>query len=286
LADLYRAIGQAGGGVSFQCSRKQGGLLILGDPAYRKDAVERIRYCNYIVKHHRSWLEFASQLGYDVSLSDLILVYGCDKTSQWACAAWSEQTQSVSLSFVAGVPGISGGARLWGEWISQQSLDQNVGPQPLVPSLEEGGNVALYRSSRSSHTTSTDQVPPITMTPRALSTVPLRLSNQCVFVRGYQIGDRTTWFKRKTARIDVGNGFKIVPKPLDSQGKATKDVVDRGHRSQGRGSSTSAGSSQNDTSLATIRAMDFEYRREDESSDSDGGSSTSIDEVGRFLSAV
>jgi hypothetical protein len=145
----------------------------LGDPAYREDAVERIRYCKYVTEHHRSWLEFAIQLGYDLSLSDLILVYGCDKTSQWACAAWSEQTQSVSLSFVAGVPGIAeGGARVWGEWISQQSLDQNVGPRPLVPSLEEEGNVAIQRSSHSSNTTSTDQAPPMATTSRTLSTVP------------------------------------------------------------------------------------------------------------------
>jgi hypothetical protein len=257
-------------------------LLILGDPAYREDAVEQIRYCKYVIEHHRSWLEFAIQLGYDLSLSDLILVYGCDKTSQWACAAWSEQTQSVSLSFVAGVPGIAeGGARVWGEWISQQSLDQNVGPRPLVPSLE-GGNVAIQRSSHSSNTTSTDQAPPMGTTSRTLSTVPPRLSNQCVFVRGYQMGDRSTWFKRKTTRIDVGSGFKIVPKPLDSQRKAG------GHRSQEQGPSTSAGSSQNDTSPATTRGMDIEYRREDgdESSDSDGGSSTSIDEVNRFLYSV
>jgi hypothetical protein len=261
----------------------------LGDPAYREDAVERIRYCKYIAEHHRSWLEFASQLGYDLSLSDLILVYGCDKTSEWACAAWSEQTQSVSLSFVAGIPGIAeGGARLWGEWISQQSLDQNVGPQPLAPSLEEEGNVALQRSSHSSNTTSTDQAPPITTTPRTLSAVPPRLSNQCVFVRGYQIGDRTTWFKRKRTRIDVGNGFKIVPKPFDSQRKATKDLVGGGRRFQEQGPSTSADSSQNDTSSATTRAMDVEYRCEDgdESSDSDDRSSTSIDEVRQFLSAV
>jgi hypothetical protein len=256
-------------------------LLILGDPAYREDAVERKQYCKYITENHRSWLEFASQLGYDLSLSDLILVYGCDKTSQWACAAWSEQTQSVSLSFVAGVPGIAGGgARLWGEWISQQSLDQNIGPQPLVPTVEGQGNSFLQRNAQLSDTPSINQAASITT---ALP-IPTRLSNQCVFVRGYQMGDRTTWFKRKMTRIDVGSGFKIVPKPLDSQKKMAKDF-DGSHRPQQQGPSAPAGSSQGDTSSATTRAMDFTYQSEDEdeeSSDSDDGNMTNIDEVGRF----
>jgi len=254
----------------------------LGDPAYREDAVERKRYCKYITEHHRSWLEFASHLGYDLSLSDLILVYGCDKTSQWACAAWSEQTQSVSLTFVAGIPGVAGGgARLWGEWVSQQSLDQNVGPQPLVPNIEEERNTVLQRNAQSSDTPSIDQATSITTT-LGIPSMPPRLFNQCVFVRGYQMGDRTTWFKRKMTRIDVGSGFKIIPKPLDSQKKATKDL----DGSQQEGPSMSAGPSQSDASSATTRTLDLTYRREDEDeelSDSDDGHLMNIDEVGRFF---
>jgi hypothetical protein len=257
----------------------------LGDPAYREDGVEQKRYCKYIIEHHRSWLEFASRLGHEASPSGLILVYGCDKTSQWACAAWSEQTQSVGLSFVAGVPGVAGGsARLWGEWVSQQSLDQNVGPQPLVPNIEEEINTVLQGNSQSSDTPTIDQVASISTTPH-IPSMPPRLSNQCVFVRGYQMGDRTTWFKRKMTRIDVGSGFKIIPKPLDSQKKATKDS-NGGQRSQQEGPSMSASPSQCDTSSATTRAMDFTYQGEDEDeefSDSDDGNLMNIDEVGRFF---
>src|SRR5882724_10589482 len=92
-----RTFGQTGGGFSFECSKQQGALLIMGDVAYRQNAVDKKRFSEYILRHHRSWLDFAEALGRDVSLSDLILVNGCDKTSEWACAAWSEKTQCVRL---------------------------------------------------------------------------------------------------------------------------------------------------------------------------------------------
>lgn len=130
----YSTSGQAGGGFSFECSHHQGALLMMRDVAYRQDASNRKDFSLYIIKHHRSWLNFAHASGRDLSLSDLILVDGCDKTSEWACAAWSGKTRSMSLSFVAGVPGIAEGSGcLWGQWYSSESLDKNVGPQPLIP---------------------------------------------------------------------------------------------------------------------------------------------------------
>src|ERR1700729_2062421 len=112
---VYRPFGRAGGGFSFECSHQQGALLIMGNVAYREDASNQKQFAEYIIKHYRSWLDFADALGRDLSLSDLILVDGCDKTSEWACAAWSEKTSNMMLNFVAGAPGIvEGSACLWG----------------------------------------------------------------------------------------------------------------------------------------------------------------------------
>jgi hypothetical protein len=106
------------------------------DVAYRQDAVNKKPFYDYIIKHHRSWLDFAHASGRDVSQSDLILVDGCDRTSEWACAAWSGKGP-VKFSFVVGAPGVANeSAGLWGRWISPQSLDKNVGPRPLVPGVE------------------------------------------------------------------------------------------------------------------------------------------------------
>jgi hypothetical protein len=211
----------------------------MGDVAHRQDAVDKKRFSDYFIEHHRSWLDFAR--GRDISLSDLILVDGCDKTSEWACAAWSEKTRSVKLNFVAGVPGVAdGSAGLWGRWVSSQSLDKNIGPRPPIPSIGVGDTALQSPSSVQSVSPST----------------PQPLFNQCVFVRGFQMGDRSTFFKRKRTRIDVGNGFKGVPKPSKPQ-KAKNDSAAQ-HGSQQRfPSSTGGGESEHGS-------QDVEYFESDD----------------------
>jgi hypothetical protein len=240
----HRTLGQAGGGFSFECSLQQGALLIMGDVAYRENAVDKKRFSDYIIQHYRSWLDFAEVLGRDVSLSDLILVNGCDKTSEWACAAWSEKTQSVSLSFVAGAPGIAeGSAGLWGRWVSSQSLDKNVGPRPLAPTIGAAGTNPQLTLSESM---SIDETSSLQATS---SHSPMRSpsSNQCVFVRGFQMGERKNWFKRKKTRIDVGSGFVNVRKPSDSKKNSKESSIHLSPQqhlafSEGGGSQPSSGS--------------------------------------------
>jgi hypothetical protein len=214
----------------------------MGDVAYRQDSVDKKRFSDYMIQHHRSWLDFAEALGRDVSLSDLIFVNGCDKTSEWACAAWSEKTQSVSLSFVAGTPGIAeGSAGLWGRWISSQSLDKNVGPRPLAPTIGAAGT--------SPQLTFSESIPidePSSLQANSSYSVHSPSSNQCVFVRGFQMGERKNWFKRKKTRIDVGNGFVTIRKPFDlkKSGKGSVHLSPQQYSasSQGGGSPPSSGS--------------------------------------------
>jgi hypothetical protein len=184
----------------------------MGDVAYRQDAVHRKRFLDYIIKHHRSWLDFATVSGHDVSLSDLMLVTGCDKTSEWACAAWSEKTKSLRANFFAGSPGVvQGNVNLWGRWQSEESLDKNVGPQRLVPTVATVDIAPQFSSQLSDPMSIHDSAP-------LQSTSPLP-ANQCVFVRGYQMGNRTTWLRRTKTCVDVGNGLMIVRKPLDLKKK-------------------------------------------------------------------
>jgi hypothetical protein len=229
----------------------------MGDVAYRKDAVDKKRFSDYIIQHHRSWLDFAEALGRDVSLSDLILVNGCDKTSEWACAAWSEKTQSVRLSFVAGAPGIAeGSAGLWGRWISSQSLDKNVGPRPLAPTIsapDTSPQLALAESISIDELSSTQPA-------LSQSSIHPPSSNQSVFVRGFQMGERTNWFKRKKTRIDVGNGFETVRKPFDSKKYIMESSINRSPQ-QHLPSSQDAGSLSGNVSRVSMDADGFEGRR-------------------------
>ncbi|KIM89603.1 hypothetical protein PILCRDRAFT_1941, partial [Piloderma croceum F 1598] len=95
------SLGERGGGsISFDCAETDGAVLLLGADAQRKDALETLKYREYIVKNHDVWLQFARSVkGRDISLEDLILVTGCDMTSKWACATWSEKTKSATLTF-------------------------------------------------------------------------------------------------------------------------------------------------------------------------------------------
>lgn len=194
----------------------------MGDVAYRQDALDKGRFAEYIIKHHRSWLTFSNELGRGLSLTDLVFVTGCDRTSDWACAAWSEKTKSARLSFVAGVPGIAqGNVNLWGRWESSQSLDKNIGP--FRSFSENGIRVPVLTSPEAM---SADQSPSSQITSSISPLAPPSSSNQCVFVRGFRMGNWTTWFRRK-ALIDVGDDFTTIRKPLDSKNRGDLTTYSR-----------------------------------------------------------
>jgi hypothetical protein len=261
-----RTFWQAGGGFSFECSHHQGALLIMGGDAYREDASNQLEFLEYIIKHHRSWLDFAHSAARDVSLSDLILVDGCDKTSEWACAAWSEKSSSLRLNFVAGAPGIAdGNACLWGQWDSSESLDKNVGPRPLIPPIT-GQDTTLPLTSQLSEAMAIGD-PPHPHAPLSRS-VPLPF-NQCVFVRGFRISDRTTFFKRKRTRINlnVGSGFKTVDKPLNSKKwkRSNSTAMDSSQHLEGSHSSPSDMSRTHSEIIHSQRTpQPREYHKSDE----------------------
>jgi len=213
-------------------------------------------------------------------LSDLILVTGCDKTSEWACAAWSEKT--LRLSFLAGAPGMAGcSASLWGRWETTESLDKNVGPQPLVPA-HSGVDTTPQVTSQLSEGLLTEET--TSMPSRSRNSPSARTHfNQCVFVRGFQIADRITWFKRRKIRIDVGSGFMTVRRPLDPKRKENKDLMAQGGSG---GSQQQLGtSSTNVTSHLGTQSVDsasWHRPHDDGTSDSDDGSLTDAYEVGFF----
>jgi hypothetical protein len=255
----------------------------MGDVAYRQDAVDKKRFSDYIIQHRRSWLDFAEELGRDVSLSDLILVDGCNKTSEWACAAWSEKTQSVRLSFVASAPGIAeGSAGLWGRWVSSQSLDKNVGPRPLAPAISAPGTSPQLTMSES---LSVDE-PSSTQPTLSQSFMRPPSFNQCVFVRGFQMGERTNWFKRTKIRIDVGNGFVTVRKPFDWKKNSKESNINRSPQ-QHLSSSQDGGSAPGSAAQAAVDEEVFDSQRApspEESSGSEDESDFGTNDVSYSLS--
>jgi hypothetical protein len=183
------------------------------------------------------------------------------------------------LSFVAGVPGIAeGGAGLWGRWLTSQSLDKNVGPRPLIPAVSGPDTIPQLISQQSDatsiselHTSSSSHLSPLATSAQ---------SNQCVFLRGFHVGDRK-WFKRRKIRIDAENGLKIVPKLSTPKPSSSKKITNQD-------SGTSGGSSQSGTSHPSAQSNNIKNSgpQDEVGSDSDDGSLADIEEVGYVCANV
>lgn len=178
--------------------------------AERQEVLDKKNVQDYALAHYKSWHKFALDLGRDVGLEELRIVTGCDKTSDWACAAWSSSSSSGSIGFNADSPVVQGQAHIWGRWETSDSVDYHAGP-PRLPEPEPDNSLlgrarsqitALVSNSRDSSTSAT-----------------VFDKNQCVFVRGYIVAERFR-LKRKI-KTKAGEPFGIIEKPRFSISKTT-----------------------------------------------------------------
>ena len=171
--------GGGGGGYSFSQRKDAGAILCMEAPALRVDFAKLIPIMNYALTHYASWLKFARDVGYDVRLRDLRFVTGCDKTSGWGCAAWSDcsrsKSRNIAINFRTPAVQLDGSASVWGTWETRDSVYHNVGPErPSLPSVKD----------------------------------------QCVFVRGYIVAERLVL--KPKVKIRAGEAFDILEKPIFS----------------------------------------------------------------------
>lgn len=123
---------QAGIGLSykFTCKGDRGAIAVLRDDA-KQERYVRSRACrDYICAHHASWEAFARRLGWYVHASELVLVYGCVKTSSWALAAYAsrENEHEMGFSLTAG-SFVSMRAGVEARDHVRMSMEQRSGPQ-------------------------------------------------------------------------------------------------------------------------------------------------------------
>ena len=100
---------------SFTVSKQEGAILIPHRTIDAADALEHPKYVRYILENSASWLEFANERhNRGIRLIDLVLVTGCHKTASWACAAFSQCSRQINLTFSIGAGTTQGG--VWGQW--------------------------------------------------------------------------------------------------------------------------------------------------------------------------
>ncbi|KAF8516249.1 hypothetical protein JB92DRAFT_2272739 [Gautieria morchelliformis] len=204
---------QSGGGFTFECTKEQGAALILRQDARRTDALRKTNFTRYVLENHSKWLKFANDVHErGISADQLLMVTGCDKTSQWACAAFLASSNQIGVEFRVGNVGVAqGGVSVWGSWNHCQFVEAHSGPSSRV------------RQTPSSNSQQ------ITYNPRTNS------RNQCVFLRGYKLCDRLTMERRmqlSCQKKPLDDGFTHLPhqrkgddenKPGGSSGSSNND---------------------------------------------------------------
>jgi hypothetical protein len=97
---LYR-VAPIGGGASYQftCYHSQGAILHLPDGANRHNLRNLRKFRELALDHGASWYKHAREyFGRDAPSGSLCLVTGCDKSSSWAIASFSDVSEDSGIS--------------------------------------------------------------------------------------------------------------------------------------------------------------------------------------------
>lgn len=171
-----------------------------------------------MLKHYRSWVHFAREnLGRDVHVRDLVLVTGRDLTKQWATATFLEKAKDAGISFQVGdgFGSLLGqaGLSLWGSWSSNTLVPHRSGPVAVVPPEEVVSSQLRIEGSN-------DQ---------PVSPSVSNKYNQCVFLRGFRVRERTRLFPRviKAAAEGEGGEDPNDHDPPQSSSSFLSTVLDR-----------------------------------------------------------
>ncbi|TFK48150.1 hypothetical protein OE88DRAFT_1737855 [Heliocybe sulcata] len=155
--------------VSFGCTKESGAALVLPEDTVRQDAHFGRWFREYALKHYPSWLAFANNtLGFDIDVSDLILVTGRDLTTQWAMAAFAKSEFRGTLAAGVSVPGmLTAEFEVRSGWRADLTggVQHRCGPQPSRLPVPQCTTDVQNESSQVKQ-------------------------NQCIFLRGYRVKER------------------------------------------------------------------------------------------------
>lgn len=221
-----------------------GASLILGDNASREDVLDKRRLAEYFRRHYDSFRAFAVAQGREMPPSGLRFVTGCDKTTDWACAAWSSSTTNAELTFSASAFGFDVvGFSVWGRWESNESLDTNVGPPSASQSIATFLLSVLWLVMAFIY--NIIWLPPSQDPSRLPNSSYNPRSNQCVFFRSYCMGDKLS-FLRPRLLVETDQGVTVVTRDVTSftrgrESRITSSTPSKQAGSLGSDSSTKAG---------------------------------------------
>ena len=154
------------GEASLSFTNEKGAALILPFEACREDT----RYRNYMVQNYRQWHRYLKERSIDVKPSDIILVTGCDTSSQWATATYYRNIREVTTALEAQTPVVEVKFSISAGWGAAQAVKTREGPPQ-----------ALARQQTRRPDREETQ-------PENESEMPV--NNQCIFLRGFYVKER------------------------------------------------------------------------------------------------
>ncbi|KIJ34000.1 hypothetical protein M422DRAFT_70311 [Sphaerobolus stellatus SS14] len=233
---------------NFQCTKEKGALLVLGDDADQYDVIKRKFFKDALKNNYEGWFRAAEDDNDELSLGDIILVTGHDKTSKWMNAVFHEGASEFSLDITLGAPGIASAAVNLELSSSQvRQIDRNWGPITCIC-------FANHISTNSDTSSIAGLARPFLALQGAFPTadVPQTTRDQCVFLRGCKILDRQSWqklfnYKKKKSvftELDLPNQDDASPGGSSSNGSGSSSS------SGGLGSRSSSGGSGSSSTLS------------------------------------
>ncbi|EKM58791.1 uncharacterized protein PHACADRAFT_88495 [Phanerochaete carnosa HHB-10118-sp] len=171
--------------ANYTCKAAQGAILALKSEAHAETVFENAVLENYIARHHDGWYAYAKDvLGHRFKQESLIVVRGWVKTeADWAVAAFSNASTSVSASVEGNAGGVAGAG------IGGSHSRSVTGPR-----VQRQGRDYLADASR----------------PRPAE--PIR--DQCVLVKRYMLRKRLVILKK----IVAGADYHRLPGAGDERG--------------------------------------------------------------------
>ncbi|KAF8158109.1 hypothetical protein B0H34DRAFT_707571 [Crassisporium funariophilum] len=125
--------GQQSTGLTFESSASEGAILTMPEGAFHEELCNVSRFRDYIAAHAENWYKFINGTrGYEAHNGDIRIVVGCDKTTAWGMATFSNASQQSNfrLRFHAlGEQSLQSTANPY-SWEHSGMAEVRVGPEP------------------------------------------------------------------------------------------------------------------------------------------------------------